>query len=93
MIWEVKEEMSRRAKAEGINTPYLMFTMQVNRMPIQLGSAYRKIKIKITTDRAIFPTLNKDFSKIHADIIEKLPAEYEVCKCYDSVKDQSEGAP
>lgn len=42
-------------------------------------------------DRAIFAPLNKDVSKINAEIIEHLAGDYKVYKSYDLVKDQPEG--
>lgn len=42
--------------------------------------------------RAILAPLNKDVSKINAEIIEQLPGDYKVYKSYDSLKDQPEAA-
>lgn len=41
-------------------------------------------------DRAILAPLNKDVTKINAEIIEKLPGENKIYKSYDSVKDKPE---
>lgn len=43
-------------------------------------------------DKAIIAPLNKDITKINADITEKLPGDIKIYHSYNSVKDEPEGA-
>lgn len=56
------------------------------------GNCIANNRFQFMKDRAIIAPLNKDVTKINADIIEKLPGDIKIYHSYDSVKDEPEGA-
>ena len=56
------------------------------------GNCITNNRFQDMKDRAIIAPLNRDVTKINAEIIEKLPGDIKIYHSYDSVKDQPEGA-
>lgn len=56
------------------------------------GNCLKKASYEEMGDWSVHALLNKNVSKISAEIIKKLPGEYKIYQNYDSVKGQTEGA-